>query len=264
LVELEYLSFEREKSVGWITLNRPERFNALDVAMSEELLKALEYCTKDREIRAVALTGAGKAFCSGGDVKYFSEYLEVDPGEPFRQVTKLLNRIIIELRLLPKPVLAVVNGVAGGAGMSLALACDLRIAATTAVFKQAYTSIGLVPDGAWNLWVSLFAGVGRASEMIFLDPVLCGKKAYELGLVNKVVEPEQLLTAAREWAEKLASGPTLAFARAKAELNHAVLGLLESQLEVERQGIMAAAQTEDYKRGLTAFLAKKTPQFTGK
>lgn len=261
---MDYLSFRRENSVGWITLNRPERFNALDIAMGEDLLKALETCAKDREIRAVALTGAGKAFCSGGDVKYFSEYLEADPGEPFRQVTKLLNRIIIELRLLPKPVLAVVNGVAGGAGMSLALACDLRIAATTAVFKQAYTSIGLVPDGAWNLWVSLLAGVGLASEMIFLDPVLCAKKAYELGLVNKVVEPEQLLTVAREWAEKLASGPTQAFAQAKVELNHAVLGLLESQLEVERQGIMAAAQTEDYQRGLTAFLAKKTPQFTGK
>ncbi|MEW6274659.1 MAG: enoyl-CoA hydratase-related protein [Bacillota bacterium] len=258
------ISFTRENSAGWITLNRPKRFNALDIAMCEELIKALEVCAADRRVRAVVITGAGKAFCSGGDVKYFSEFLKTDPSEPVRQATKLLNRLIIDIRLMPKPVLAVINGAAVGAGMSLALSCDLRIASRTAVFKQAYTSIGLVPDGAWSLLVSLFAGFGKASEMIFLDHVIDSNQALKIGLVNEVVEPEKLMDTAREWAAKLVNGPTLSFAQAKNELNHAMLNLLERQLELERQSIIMATQTEDYKEGLAAFLAKRTPVFTGK
>ena len=258
------ISFSIENGVGWITLNRPERLNSLDITLGEEMVKALEICVGDQEIRAVVITGSGRSFCSGGDIKSFSEFLDTDPSEPLRQATKLLNKIIMEIRLMPKPVLAAINGTASGAGISIALACDLRIASESARFKQAYTAIGLVPDGAWCLWVSLLGGFSRASEMIFLDPVYDSKKALEVGFVHEVVAPEKLMETAREWAEKLAKGPTLAFTRAKEELNHAMLSLLERHLEVERQNMIMAAQTEDYKEGLRAFFAKRPPVFSGK
>lgn len=258
------VNFKVDHSVAWIAFNRPERFNALDVAMGEELVGAFEKCAADSNVRAVVLTGTGKAFCSGGDVKYFSQFLETDPVEPIRQTTKLLNRLILEIRAMPKPVLASINGAVSGAGISIALACDLRVASSAAVFKQAYTAIGLVPDGAWCLWVSLLAGFGAASRMVFLDPVYDAGKALEIGLVDRVVDPEKLEEAAGEWAKKLGGGPTSAFALAKAELNHAMLPLLERHLEVERQSIMKAGQTEDFREGLAAFFAKRKPVFTGK
>ncbi len=255
--------FCKDGAIATITLNRPASFNALDPNISDEICAALETCRSDQEIRVVVLTGSGKVFCSGGDIKYFEQFAQTDPCEPVRRVLAPLNRIILQIRQLPKPVLAVINGSVGGAGMSLALACDLRLCSSQAKFKQAYTSLGLAPDAGWSLWAGLLAGFARASEMVFLDPVYDANQALAINLVHKVVAPEELEKAARDWAEKLAAGPTKSFAIAKENLNQALLTLLERQLEVELQGVLDAAQTDDYQEGLAAFLKKHKPLFKG-
>lgn len=255
--------FHKDGSLATITLNRPASFNALDLNISKEVCTVLETCRSDQEIRVVILTGSGKVFCSGGDIKYFAQFAHTDPGEPVRQVLEPLQRIILQIRHLPKPILAVINGAVGGAGMSLALACDLRLCSSKAKFKQAYTSLGLAPDAGWSLWVGLLAGFSKASEMVFLDQVYDAHQALAMNLVHKVAAPEELAAAARVWAEKLAAGATGSFAIAKENLNRALLPLLERQLEVERQGVLEAAYSDDYQEGLAAFLKKRKPLFKG-
>ncbi|HBC94976.1 MAG TPA: 2-(1,2-epoxy-1,2-dihydrophenyl)acetyl-CoA isomerase [Pelotomaculum sp.] len=259
----ENILFAREGPVATITLNRPDTYNALAPNISSEMMAALEMCRKEQEIRAVVLTGSGKAFCSGGDIKYFEQFAGSNPAEPVRRLLEPLHRIVMDIRQMPKPVLAAINGAVGGAGMSLALSCDLRIASRQAKFKQAYTSLGLTPDVGWSLWVGLLAGFGKASEMIFLDPVYDAEQAQAMGLVHRVVEQEELMTASSLMAEQLARGATQSFAIAKAGLNHAFLTLLERQLEVERQGVLSASLTGDYQEGLEAFLTKRKPSFKG-
>jgi 2-(1,2-epoxy-1,2-dihydrophenyl)acetyl-CoA isomerase len=253
----------KEGPVATITLNNPERFNALGPTISSELLNALGACRDDGEIRVVVLTGSGKAFCSGGDISYFEQFAGSDPTEPVRRLLDPLHRIVLEIRQMPKPVLAVINGAVGGAGMSLAFACDLRLCSSRARFKQAYTSLGLAPDVGFTLWAGLLAGFSKAAEMVFLDPVYSADQAHAMGLVHRVVEPEMLKEATIAWTEQLAAGATRSFALAKADLNHAFLSLLEHQLEVERKGVLSASTTVDYQEGLKAFRAKRKPVFKG-
>lgn len=156
------------------------------------------------------------------------------------------------------------NGAAGGAGVSLAMACDLSLAADTARFKQAYTSVGLTPDGGWSPFVARQVGYARAAEMVLLDPVLDVQKALALGLVNRVVAADELARETARVASRLAAGPSAAFARAKALLNRSLFSGLEEQLELERRSIMAAAETEDFREGLAAFFGKRAPQFRGR
>lgn len=255
--------YTKQDSIATITMNRPANFNALNLSLSEELNTALEMCGRDREIRVVVLTGSGKAFCSGGDIKYFEQFAGSQPDEPIYRLLDPLHRVVLNIRQMPKPVLAAINGSVGGAGMSLALSCDLRICSSQVKFKQAYTSLGLAPDVGWCLWVGLLAGFGKASEMIFLDPVYDAEQAKAMNLVHKVVAPEALTEATRQWAERLAAGATRSFAIAKASLNNSLLTLLERQLEVERQGVLDASRTSDYQEGLSAFLAKRKPVFKG-
>ncbi|MFZ5631256.1 MAG: enoyl-CoA hydratase/isomerase family protein [Bacillota bacterium] len=263
-MEWKTVILRSEDGVATIVLNRPEQFNALDFQLGDDLIAALEACIRDDTVRAVVLTGSGKAFCSGGDLKMAGEFAGDNPSEPYRQLTKRLNRIITEIRSLDKPVIAAINGAVGGAGLSIAAACDLRIASSAARFRQAYTNVGLVPDGGWMLLVPLLIGLGRASELLFLDPVFDAQKALEIGLVNRVVEPGELAGSALEWAGKLAGGPSRSFAIIKNLLNNSLLTLLERQLELERQGIIKAAGTGDYAEGLKAFFEKRAPQFTGR
>lgn len=264
-MEWQTILFERRGGVAIITMNRPNRFNALNKELGEELVQAIELCREDETIRAVILTGAGTAFCSGGDLKEFQQSI----GTPyqvnhFRDLTKGLNRIIMDIRLLPKPVIASINGPLGGAGFSLALACDLRVAADTAKFKQSYTSIGLSPDGAFTLLAGAVGGLGKLSELVFLDPLLDAHQALEHGLLHKVVSAGELSATALKWAEQLAAGASKSYARTKALINEAMLPRLEKMLELERQGIMASGQTSDYVEGITAFFEKRPPVFQGK
>jgi 2-(1,2-epoxy-1,2-dihydrophenyl)acetyl-CoA isomerase len=256
------VSLEVRGRVGVVTLNRPKQFNALDFQLGDDLVAALEVCRQNPQIRSVVLTGAGKAFCSGGDLAMAREGIGVDPSDPYRQLTKRLNRIVVDIRRLEKPVIAAINGAAGGAGFSIAMACDLKIASSSARFRQAYTNVGLVPDGGWFLFVPLLAGFARTNELLFIDPIIDAEQALAMGLVNRVVPPGELEGAVFAWAEKLAAGPS-SFAIAKNLVNESLLLLLERQLELERQGIIQAARTEDYLEGIKAFFEKREPCFRG-
>jgi 2-(1,2-epoxy-1,2-dihydrophenyl)acetyl-CoA isomerase len=260
----ENIIFERRGGVATIRLNRPKYFNAIDFGLGNDLARALEVCHDDDGVRVVVLTGEGKAFCSGGDLKLFREKMEPHPQDIVRQLIKVFNIIIMGLRQMPKPVVAVINGPLGGGGFSLAAACDIRIAARSAIFRQAYTTISLVPDGAWTLVVPMLIGFGKATELVLLDPVLSAQQAKEWGLVNRVVDDADLWKEADEIIGKLAAGPTRAFAIAKENLNNAMLGLLYRQLELERSGMIRAAQSDDYREGLTAFFDKRVANFIGK
>lgn len=253
---------DKSEGICTITLNRPDAFNALDFVLTAELEQSLEECSSDPEVRAVVLTGAGSAFCSGGDIVQFDSNPK---GAPYvcQEVTKYLNRAIIELRRMPQPVIASINGGLGGAGISLAAACDLRIASATARFRQGYTGLGLVPDGAWTLTLPLLIGWGKACELIFTNPVFTAEQALNWGLVNWVVSPERLATETQFLAKQLAAGPCEAFSIVKHNLNRALLGGLELQLEEDRRGLVTAARTADAREGFRAFLEKRSPRFQG-
>lgn len=262
-MEWETVILKSQDGVSTVQMNRPNQYNALNLKLGDDLIEAFEYCIRDNSVRAVVLTGAGKAFCSGGDLSMASESASTSPSEPYRQLTKRLNRIVTEIRSIKKPVIAAINGAVGGAGLSIAAACDLRIASSGAKFRQAYTNVGLVPDGGWTLIVPLLIGFGRASELVFLEPVFDARKALEMGLVNQVVEPENLENSAQQMAQRLAGGATRSFALAKGLLNNSLLTLLDRQLELERQAIIRAAETQDYQEGLAAFFEKRAPHFRG-
>ena len=255
---------EEEDGVATITLNQPASFNAFNSKMVKEVVDAIEKCAKNVRIKVLIITGAGKAFCSGGNLKAAKEWLGDNRGDFFRQLTKFFHRVILDIRMMPKPVIASVNGPAAGGGFSLALACDLRIASEKATFRQAYTSVALVPDGGWTFHLPKLVGLGKTSELIFLDKVLTAGEAEKLGLINQVVPEAKLKEATLEVAKRLARGPSLAFARAKALLNRALTSSLESQLENERQGIALSGGTEDFREALSAFFEKRKPKFQGK
>jgi 2-(1,2-epoxy-1,2-dihydrophenyl)acetyl-CoA isomerase len=254
--------YEKKDAVAKIILNRPEAFNALNEEMGEDLASAIEDCF-DPSVRAVVITGAGRAFCSGGDLKAMQTMDAAQLSRFLADLTKLLHRIITDIRLLPKPVVAAVNGPLGGAGFSIALACDLRFAVEGARFKQAYTSAGLVPDGGLTAFLPAIVGLAKSSELLMLDPVLDVVQARELGIVQKVFSAEEFAGQVDTIAQNLARGATLSYARAKALLNESLLPHLERQLELERQGMIAIGRTKDAAEGIDAFFAKRQPQFTG-
>ena len=260
-MELQYVILEKADGVATIRLNRPKEFNAVNFDLFNDLIKAFEICHTDKDVKAVILTGEGKAFCSGGDVAMFKS--SPDTSETLRQLTKLLSVVITGIRSIPKPVIAMINGVAAGVGISIAAACDLRICAASAKFRQAYTSIGLVPDGAWTLLVPQLIGFGKATELMLLDPLLDAAQALEYGLVNRVVEDAELEQVTGDIAVKITQGPSISFAIAKDNLNNAFLGLLERQLELKRRGLIWTGGTADVQEGLTAFFERRKPQFTG-
>lgn len=260
-MEFENIILEKKDNIATIKLNRPKAFNALNFELGDDFVKALEICQEDDETKVIVLTGEGRAFCAGGDVALFKE--STDTSNTLRHLIKRLNLCIFLLRNIRKPVIAAINGATGGAGVTMAAACDLRICAASVKFRQAYTSIGLVPDGGWTLLVPLLIGFGNASELVFLDPVFDANKALELGLVNKVVDDGELEKVTRDIALKLARGPSASFAIAKENLNSAMLGLLERQLELERKGMIMAGKTADAAEGIASFLEKRKPSFAG-
>jgi 2-(1,2-epoxy-1,2-dihydrophenyl)acetyl-CoA isomerase len=249
---------EREGSLAILTLNRPSSLNAVGPEMAQALCDALAQCAADDEIRVVILTGTGRAFCAGGDMKAAWEALRSgqDPRGMFGLVTSLMHRAVLDLRQLPKPVVAAVNGAASGIGVSLAAACDLRVAGEGARFKVAYTSIGLSPDGGWTVLVPHLVGFSRATELLMLDPLLEAGRALSLGLVHEVVSDAAVLERAKELANQLVRMPATSLAAAKALLNAALLPALEGQLERERQAVLAQCASADFHHRLAAFLQR--------
>jgi 2-(1,2-epoxy-1,2-dihydrophenyl)acetyl-CoA isomerase len=257
---MEHILFSVENGVAVITLNRPQVFNSMHHAMRQELLEALDRCAADEAVRAVYLTGSGRAFCAGEDLQEV-----VAPGGPSLQeiISTGYNPIVRQLRALEKPVVAAVNGVAAGAGANIALACDITVAAASASFTQAFSKIGLIPDsgGTWTL--PRLVGLQRATALMMLSDKIPATDAAAMGMIWKVFHDETFVAESRELAETLAAMPTKGLGLTKRALNRAFAGDFESQLQVEDELQTAASRTDDYREGVAAFLEKRRPVFKG-
>ncbi|HVR04800.1 MAG TPA: enoyl-CoA hydratase-related protein, partial [Solirubrobacteraceae bacterium] len=219
--QLETVAIEAAEGVARIALNRPQALNAWNAQLSVDLLAALRYAAEAREVRAVVLTGSGRAFCSGADLRDLGGIEQTPDGRPdlYRSLTERYHPVMLAIRELPKPVIAAVNGPAVGIGCSLALCCDLVVTAESAYLLLAFVNIGLVPDGGSSLFVPARAGMARASEMALLGERVPAERALEWGLVNRVVPDGQLGEEVDALATRLAAGPTRAYAGAKRQLN---------------------------------------------
>ncbi len=262
IAHLKTLQFEVADSVATITLSRPDRLNALNLHMAEELYEAALCCDHDASIRAVVLTGAGRAFMAGGDLAEF------EAAGPDRQtlVTKTatnLHAAISHFNRMDAPVVAAINGVAAGAGMSLALATDLALAARSARFTMAYTKAGLTPDGSGSYFLPRLVGMRRAQELVLTNRELSAEDALSWGLVNDVLDDGDLMEAVGSLARRLASGPTRSFGVSKRLLNDGSNETLETQMEAECREIAAASVRPDGLEGTKAFLTKRSPTFIG-
>jgi 2-(1,2-epoxy-1,2-dihydrophenyl)acetyl-CoA isomerase len=253
--------FEREGAVAALTLNRPERLNALAVPMARELAGRISGLMGDRTTRCLVLRGAGGNFCAGGDVKEFRAQAPGAAPAYIRELTMYFHSAVASLGRLRMPVVASVAGVAAGGGFSLAAACDLVICADSARFAIAYAHIGLPPDGGLTAVLPRRIGYGRALELALLAPVLSAAEAERLGLANRVVAAADLERETAAWAGRLAAGPTEAFGRTKRLLQRSLD--LERQMELERDAISDCARTQDFDRGIAALLERRSPRFEG-
>jgi 2-(1,2-epoxy-1,2-dihydrophenyl)acetyl-CoA isomerase len=260
----ETVDLRIEDGVAEVTLNRPERLNAWNAQFGDELRAALLKDAADESVRSVLITGAGRGFSSGADLK---EMLEQGAAGEIPDVGDMLRTryhpIIKGIRELPKPVVAAVNGPAVGIGCSLALACDLIWAAESAVFGLAFVNIGLVPDGGSTFLVPVAAGKARALEMALLGDPIPAEQALQWGLINRVVPDGDLMDEARGLARRLAKGPTRSYAQSKRALNNSFLKIMDEQLDLEAdiQGEMVTSS--DFIEGVSAFVEKRDPRFTG-
>ncbi|CCH28198.1 enoyl-CoA hydratase-related protein [Actinosynnema sp. NPDC047251] len=248
--------------VRTFTLNRPESFNAFTVALKEQLLTAVGETARDGSVRAVVLTGAGRAFCAGQDLKEHIGLLDAGDPAPLRTVEQHYNPLVKAIVAMPKPVIAAVNGTAAGAGASLAYACDLRIAATSAKFLMAFANVGLTADSGASWTLPRLIGHGRAMEMMLLAQPVGAEEALRIGMVNQVVPDGEALSTALELARRLAAGPTVAYAKIKEAM--AFSGELAAALEVEARTQAEAGATADHKEAVAAFVAKRPAEFTGR
>ncbi len=259
----QVLRLEVKDQVATITLNRPEAYNALNAQLVRELFAAVLEVDEDPEVRCVVVTGAGKAFCAGGDVKAFAANLATI-GALIKEVTTYLHGAVSRLCRSPKPVIVGINGVAAGAGMSLALAGDLAVAAESARFTMAYSKIAAPPDGSSSYFLPRLVGLRRALELYYTNRVLSAGEALAWGLVNRVVPDAQFREALAALAREMASGPTLAFGKAKLLFLQSTQESLETQMELEAQAMASSGKSEDYRRGVTAFVEKNAPAFNGR
>jgi 2-(1,2-epoxy-1,2-dihydrophenyl)acetyl-CoA isomerase len=268
----EHLLFEQRDGVATITLNQPERMNAMSNDMMRGLAETLERCATDDGVRAVVLTGAGdRAFCAGGDVKGMAARGEGSgddraPGLEERTEGLLgsMRDSSLVLHTMPKPTLASINGYAMGAGLSLALACDLRIMAAEAQLGTAFAGVALAGDYGGTWFMTRLVGAGRARELYFLNDRIVADRALELGLVNWVVPRSELQAATDEMAARLASGPTKTYGMMKASLVHAEHAELESLLALEARHQILSGTTEDHREAAKAFVEKRKPNFVGR
>jgi 2-(1,2-epoxy-1,2-dihydrophenyl)acetyl-CoA isomerase len=258
-----FLVFEVKDGVGLIRLNRPDDGNAITLEVAAELLEVAGRCGEDPGVRAVVLTGSGKMFCAGGDLRVFAGQGE-GASLYMKQVTQAFHAAISRLNWMDAPVIGAINGTAAGGGLSLALATDIAVAAESAKFTMAYTKIGLVPDGASTYFLARLVGLRRAKEMVLLNPVLSSQQALDWGLINQVVADDLVLPTALGIAQQLAKGPTRALGVAKRLILSGATESLESQMERESRGIAAMVGSADGQEGIAAFLGKRLPEFSGK
>jgi 2-(1,2-epoxy-1,2-dihydrophenyl)acetyl-CoA isomerase len=256
--DLKEIITDFEKGVFTITLNRPDYLNALSSTVKDELMECLKQADTDDRIKVVVLTGSGRAFCAGGDLKNFGH---MDVTEARKHLTQI-GGIVSFIYSMEKPVIAAVNGYATGAGCNLAIACDLVFAARSAKFCQSFIKVGLIPDGGGSYSLPRLIGPSKAKDLIFTGRMLSAMEAEQLGLITYAVDDEQLTIRVMDYALTLAQGPSDAIGIAKMLVNQSLNTGLEQMLEYERFAQATCMQTENHKEGLRAFFEKRKPNFT--
>jgi 2-(1,2-epoxy-1,2-dihydrophenyl)acetyl-CoA isomerase len=251
----------REGSLAIMTLNRPDRLNAFDVPRIHTMWNCMAALGRDSDVRVVVLTGAGRAFCAGGDLAAMMKDEPVRPGDRFLELAAVFHQFVLEIRTMPKPVIAAINGPAAGGGFSIALACDLRLISESAYLQQAYTTSGLCIDGGGTFSLPRLVGLARALEISMLDERIEASRALELGLVTRVLPDEDLLPEAKALAGRLAKKAVGNLGRVKRLFNMSHGSSLERQLERERQGLADSANSPEGREGVRAFLEKRRPVF---
>ena len=259
----QHLTVERANHVATLTLNRPDAYNALNLGLGRDLFAASLELDEDPDVRCIVITGAGRAFCAGGDVKDFVDALG-RIGAHIKELTTYLHGAVSRFCRSDKPVIMAVNGIAAGGGFSFALSGDLVVATESAKFTMAYSKIAATPDGSSSYFLPRLIGLRRAMELYFTNRVLTAREALEWGLVTRVVPDAELRSAVAALAAELAQGPTKAFGAAKRLLHQSTWESLETQMELEAQAIAASGHTEDFRAGVTAFAQKATPTFRGR
>jgi len=259
----ETILLAKAEGLATLTLNAPDRLNAVSRKMIGELKQCWEELAADASVRAVLLTGTGRGFCAGADLADPDRDMSAT-ADAGAALDKFFNPVIRLMRALPKPIVAAVNGVAAGVGMSFAMASDIAVAAKSASFLQAFARIGLVPDGGSTWFLPRLVGDQRARALAMLAPQIGAEQAKEWGLIWDVVEDAELMKVATELARRLADGPTLSLARIKEAMNRAAGNDLVAQLDLERDFQRELGKSADFKEGVAAFLAKRKPSFKGK
>jgi 2-(1,2-epoxy-1,2-dihydrophenyl)acetyl-CoA isomerase len=257
------LQYEVKDAIATITLNRPSAYNALDLSLTRELFEAAVLADEDRAVRCVVVTGAGKAFCAGGDVKAFHEAGDT-VGVLVKHLTTYLHGAVSRLARTQKPVIMAINGVAAGGGLSLALSGDLVVAAESAKFTMAYSKIAASPDGSSTYFLPRLIGFRRTLELHFTNRVLSAREALEWGLISRVHPDAEFAAGVAALARELAEGPTTAFGRTKLLVHQSTQESLETQMELEAQAIAASGATEDFRSGVAAFTSKQSAKFVGR
>lgn len=260
----DVLLIERSDGVATLTLNRPDSMNSLSVELKQALVSAVQELGADDSVRAVVLTGNGRGFCVGQDLREHVAMLESGDPAPLSTVVEHYNPIVLGVAGMPKPVIAAVNGMAAGAGAGLAFACDFRITAKSAGFLLAFANVGLTLDSGVSWTLPRLIGAARATSLALLAEPITAEAALEMGLVNAVVDAERVLPAAQELAARLAAGPTAAYAAIKDSIAYAASSTLAESLAKEAELQTAMGRTEDHRNATAAFVAKQKPVFTGR
>src|SRR3989449_3838445 len=265
MTDYKCLLHEVKHATATLRVTRPERLNALGGTLRDDLYAAVLRASQDAAVRVIVVTGAGKGFCAGGDVKAMNEVKEGRAERPLiDRVEPLRDRVLLAMRDAPQPVIAAVNGAAAGAGMNLALGCDIRLASTAAKFTQAFVKRGLHPDWGGTYFLPRLVGMAKACELVFTGEIIDAQEALRLGIVNAVYHPEELMPATYELARKIAAGPPVAIRLAKRALYHSEESDLRGALEFETFAQNVCSETEDAREGIKAFVEKRAPQFKGR
>lgn len=253
--------FHKENGVGYITLNRPDKYNSYNRDMALALQASLDDCAGDESVRCIYITGAGKGFCSGQDL---SEAMNPTPEDFERMITEYYNATILRIRNIEKPVIAAVNGVAAGAGANIALACDIVLASQSAAFIQAFSKIGLIPDSGGTFFLPRLVGMQQAAALMMTGDKVSAADAVAMGMIYKCFPDDTFESASKQMATMLAQMPTKGIGLTKRLLNRSFSNDLQQQLDMEKTVQMEAGSSYDFREGVQAFLEKRKPEFKGR